>query len=125
MAEDGPVPDSYPVTVLPGAGYGERTRRNVLDSDGTVIIYFGKPAGGTEATLRFCLEENRPYLLIDALETGPEQAAERMLAFARGLEGETLNFAGPRSSASNRAHAYARQAVSLFIRLYRGAERPG
>ena len=49
-AEDGIIPDRYPVIGLPGAGYPERTRQNVIDSDGTLIIYFGFPAGGTELT---------------------------------------------------------------------------
>ena len=46
LAEDGIIPDNYPLTELPGADYCQRTRKNVIDSDGSVIIYFGKPAGG-------------------------------------------------------------------------------
>lgn len=119
LAEDGTIPGKYPVTELAGAGYRERTRRNVLDSDGTVIIFFGIPVGGTEETLRFCQHDNRPYLLIDGRELAPGRAAERMLAFALGLAGGTLNVAGPRHSTNETAHEYAVKAVTEFIRLYR------
>ena len=35
--------------------------QNVKDSDGTVIIYPGKLSGGTEQTVRFCVEQQRPH----------------------------------------------------------------
>jgi hypothetical protein len=33
-AEDGTIPARYPVSPLLGAGYRQRTRQNVIDSDG-------------------------------------------------------------------------------------------
>ena len=48
LAEDGVIPPNYPVKELPNARYTERTRRNVIDSEGTAIIYFDYPSGGTE-----------------------------------------------------------------------------
>jgi hypothetical protein len=114
-AEDGTIPARYPVQVLQGAGYRQRTRRNVRDSDGTVIIYFGHPTGGTEATLHYCLSDQRPYLLIDALEVTPERAAARIAGFVQGLTGGTLNIAGPRHSTHGQAHEYARRAVGAFL----------
>jgi hypothetical protein len=66
LAEDGVVPLRYPVIELPRAGYRQRTKRNVIDSDGTAIVYFGQPTGGTELTIKFCITERKPYALIDA-----------------------------------------------------------
>jgi hypothetical protein len=37
-AEDGSIPGRYPLTPLPGGGYRERTRQNVIDSDGTATV---------------------------------------------------------------------------------------
>lgn len=37
LAEDGCIPDHYPVVELRGGGYPDRTERNVVDSDETVI----------------------------------------------------------------------------------------
>lgn len=40
-AEDGRIADRYPLCETAGGTYGLRTLRNVLDSDGTVILNFG------------------------------------------------------------------------------------
>lgn len=37
-AEDGTIPERYPLTPLPGGGFRQRTRQNVADSDGTLIL---------------------------------------------------------------------------------------
>ena len=39
QAEDGVIDGRYPLDELPGGGYPERTRQNVIDSDGTAILY--------------------------------------------------------------------------------------
>ena len=53
MADDGIIADKYPLQELAGAGYRQRTRQNVADSDATLIIYFDfiAPKRGTELTL--------------------------------------------------------------------------
>jgi hypothetical protein len=53
LAEDGMIPDRYPVQELKAGGYRQRTLQNILDGDGTLIIYFGRPSGGVEETLYF------------------------------------------------------------------------
>jgi len=42
-AEDGRIPDRYPVAELPDGGYPARTVRNLLESDGTLILYRADP----------------------------------------------------------------------------------
>ena len=41
LAEDGQVPDKYPTTETGSKDYKSRTKRNVLESDGTLIINIG------------------------------------------------------------------------------------
>jgi hypothetical protein len=118
-AEDGVIPVHYPLQELKGGGYRQRTRKNVQDSDGTVIIYFGELSGGTEQTLRFCLDAHKPYLLLDAYEVDPVRASVRIHEFVGGLPGDTVNVAGPRASGEHRAYAYAVKSISQFIQLYR------
>lgn len=122
LAEDGRIPESYPVTELAGGGYTERTLKNVQDSDGTVIIYFGSLSGGTEKTLHFCIDQAQPHLLLDASEIDSLRAAERIAEFYRQLEGFRLNFAGPRASGEASAYAYARATVDAFLRLLGDSE---
>ena len=116
-AEDGVIPEKYPLVELPQSGYRQRTKRNVLDSDGTVIIYFKYPSGGTQLTLKFCLNEKKPYLLIDAAELKPNRVAERLHDFVKDYDIKKLNFAGPRASGEPEAYGYARQVVKAFIHL--------
>lgn len=115
LAKDSTIPLHYPVTELKGTEYQERTLQNVIDSDGTAIIYFGKPTGGIEQTFRFCLELKKPFILIDAAELTPERAAERMMAFVAGHSIAILNVAGPRASEEASAYGYAYQAMMRFL----------
>ena len=64
LDEFGRIPDQYPVQELQAGGFTERTLQNVKDSDGTVVVYTGKLGGGTEQTVRFCVELRRPHQLI-------------------------------------------------------------
>ncbi len=116
-AEDGTVPARYPVQELAGGDYRARTLKNLQDSDGTVIIYFGQLSGGTQQTLRFCLDGCKPYLLIDAQEVVADRAAERIVGFLGELDGSTLNFAGPRASSEPRAHGYTKAAVMKALEI--------
>ncbi|MES9993685.1 MAG: putative molybdenum carrier protein [Candidatus Thiodiazotropha sp.] len=111
MAEDGAIPECYPLKELDNAGYSERTLQNVIDSDATLIIYFGYLSGGTEQTLAYCIAERRPYLLIDGEELSRERAAVRVLDFIASREIEVLNVAGPRASGEARAYDYTRAVI--------------
>ncbi|MGR9036526.1 MAG: putative molybdenum carrier protein [Gammaproteobacteria bacterium] len=119
LAEDGTIPSHYPLSELKGAGYKKRTRQNVIDSDGTVIIYFNGLSGGSRRTLLFCRSLNKPYLLINAAELSPEQAAERIQTFVAGRSIAVLNVAGPRASGEMAAYDYTFQALTHFLRLFK------
>lgn len=115
LAEDGPIPASYPLEVLPGAGYTQRTRQNVIDSDGTAIIYFGRPTGGTANTIEFCRAENKPHLLIDGELLSEFAACTSAGKFVANYSIEVLNVAGPRASGHPEAYSYAFGIVSRLL----------
>ncbi len=113
-AEDGVIPDRYPLRELAG-GYLARTERNVVDSDGTLIIHFGPLTGGTRQTHRFCLRHGRPCLLLDGTRLSVEAAARRARAFVESQGIEVLNVAGPRASGDPRAYPWARAVVTRML----------
>jgi hypothetical protein len=121
-AEDGIIPARYPVMALSNGGYDDRTLKNVQEADGTVIIYFGQPSGGTETTLRYCLQQKKPYLLLDAQKLDSGRAAQRIKEFSDTLAGGTLNFAGPRASDEPKAYPYASSVVDKFLMLHQDAD---
>ena len=115
LDEFGRIPDRYPVKELQAGGFTERTLRNVKDSDGTVIIYSGKLSGGTEQTVRFCLEQRRPHELIDVSNVSTEKAAHLIANFVRENEIDILNVAGPRQTEWPEGYEYASRALDLFL----------
>ena len=125
MAEDGPIAPQYLVTELPGAGYRQRTRQNVVDSDGTLVVYFGELAGGTRETVRFCERLRKPVLVIDGAVADPTQVAAKAANFvkarARDLDRPhpiaVLNVAGPRENSHPGARAYAEVVVRDLLVL--------
>jgi hypothetical protein len=116
LAEDGRIPDRYPVIELREGGYRQRTLRNVLESDGAAILYFAQIEGGTEETLLFCIEKHKPYKLIDAEEVSAERAAFLLVSFVQHYGIEVLNVAGPRQSQAPHAHAYAYAVINVLLK---------
>jgi hypothetical protein len=94
-AEDGPIPDRYPLEETPSEEYPPRTAMNVRDSDGTLILTRGEPDRGTALTLRLAQECGRPHLVID-LAGAADSGAVR--AWVKALCVGVLNVAGPRES---------------------------
>jgi hypothetical protein len=51
LAEDGVIPDRYLLTETPECNDQVRTRRNIKESDGTLILNQGQLDGGTALTM--------------------------------------------------------------------------
>ena len=117
LAEDGPIPASYPVTELPGGDYLKRNRQNVKDSDGSLIIYWAEVTGGTGKTLEFCIKEKKPFKLIDANLVSEDEGAEAVAEFINRRNIAVLNVAGPRESGEALAHDYAQYLVECLLRI--------
>lgn len=94
-AEDGIIPPRYHLRETVDNDYSSRTRLNVKDADGTLIIYRDELEGGTELTAHFAGEVHKPVLIVDVehpVDTG---------TFKDWLQRHhigTLNIAGPRES---------------------------
>jgi hypothetical protein len=116
LDEFGRIPDRYPLRELQAGGFAERTTQNVKDSDGTVVIYSGQIGGGTEQTVRLCVELNRPHELIDASKICAENAANLITDFVRAEKIKILNVAGPRQSEWVEGYDYACRALEAFVR---------
>jgi hypothetical protein len=48
VAEDGVIPDRYPLKELDTPDYSRRTHQNVIDSDATIIRYWPEISGGNK-----------------------------------------------------------------------------
>ena len=113
--EFGRIPAQYPLEEVEGGGFTERTSQNVKDSNGTIIIYFRQLRGGTEQTVRFCVEQQRPHELIDASKISVEDAARLVADFVRKRRIDILNVAGPRQSEWPEGYDYVFRALETFV----------
>lgn len=95
LAEDGRVPDRYPVQECDSRDYAVRTERNVLDADATLILTLGEPSGGTRLTLDLAQRRGKPVCVVDL---GMKRPADRARDFVSRVKPATLNVAGPRES---------------------------
>lgn len=95
-AEDGIIPDRYPLTETTRANYFDRTKKNILESDGTLILNVGQMSSGTLATYKFA-KRKKPCLVIqlDEHKTGIET---EIIDWLKQNNIRKLNVAGPREA---------------------------
>lgn len=87
---------------LKGAGYPERTRMNVVDSDATIIFGLGSQIdGGSKLTKTICDELNKPSRVINLFN--PPHPEDVRVWMDRNLV-TVLNVAGSRESAALGIH---------------------
>ncbi len=75
--------------------YKERTKRNVLESDGTLIINIGPMVSGTALTARITLELNKPLMIV---QLDQAYQASDVIDWLDENQIQILNIAGPRES---------------------------
>lgn len=95
LAEDGPIPPQFNLAETASPLYHIRTERNVVDSDGTLILHRGRLTGGTLLTRRLATSHRKPLLEVD-LDAPPMPQVVR--AWLASEQIAVLNVAGPRES---------------------------
>ena len=98
IAEDGVLDDRYKVQEIPESSYPRRTLKNILESDGTLIISHGPLTGGSDYTRKMAISRNRPCIYIDLNQMSSFQAAENIRTWIFDHKIEVLNVGGPRQS---------------------------
>mgnify|MGYP001369147878 CR=1 FL=1 len=97
ITEDGTLSYRYHLQEMPTEDYSKRTEKNVLDSDGTVIVSNGFLTGGSAVTREFAMEHKKPWIHLDLKELSMNEAADKMIAWLTENEIRVLNVAGPRA----------------------------
>jgi hypothetical protein len=113
-AEDGRISQRYPLEETATSDPSIRTELNVLHSDGTLILTWGEPTGGTLLTLLCARHHRKPHLRVN-LEA--PQAIELIYQWLDSLNIQILNIAGPRES-HHPGTIYA-QSKKLIMELFR------
>ncbi len=114
-AEDGPIPDRYPLRETSTKEYPQRTEANVRDSEATLILTRGKPDRGTALTAKLAHRHRRPLFVVDlACPAADEVQKVRAWLAQHGIA--VLNVAGSRESSADgiyeQAAAFLREVLA-------------
>jgi hypothetical protein len=115
-AEDGPIPERYPLQECGTPDYAVRTELNVIHSDATLILNRGKLDGGSSATVEFCQEHDKPCSVVQLEQVSAGQAAISIRYFLSQAKPRTLNVAGPRESKCPGIYQAALDLLRLVLR---------
>lgn len=101
-SEDGPIPRRYRLKSTRSADYKVRTEQNVIDSDGTLILFRRQLSGGTLLTSQYCENHDKPRWHVDLAEVTDEDhvklAVSGVVEWLVDNNVQVLNIAGPRES---------------------------
>lgn len=112
--ENGPLPAKYRLEELDSGRYRDRTEKNVLGSDGTLIFSFGPLTGGSALTEALTIRHDRPCLHINLDLTSRRQAIIAIRDWLREQKIHILNVAGPRASGEPRIHEAVYKILTTF-----------
>lgn len=116
LAEDGTIPVKYALTETNSSEYSERTKLNIRDSDGTLILVpdaLVKISDGTQLTKQEVAEKNKPYLIIQLNQAGN---IEQIADWIKLNKIEILNIAGPRESTCPGIYQQCREFLESTLR---------
>ncbi len=115
-AEDGTINARYPLKETPQADYPQRTDWNVRDSDGTLLLCWKKPTGGTAYTLKCAEIRDKPTLTLDLTLRWSQKRRAEFESWLKVNHIETLNVAGPREShAPGKVYRKARRILEKLL----------
>ena len=115
LAEDGIINLKYPLKETNDRKYITRTRKNIIDSDGTLIISPKKLRGGTLLTYQIAGELNKPVLIISPKNRSYKNIIADINYWLQNQTISILNVAGPRKSEWDAGYALSFKIISLLI----------
>jgi hypothetical protein len=114
LAEDGPIDEKYPLIETSASIYAERTRKNVVDSDGTLIISSTPLSGGTALTAEIAEKNGKP-LFVAEISSPLEYGHKEICEWINSNKISVLNIAGPRENAGKNIYKDARRFICSFL----------
>lgn len=98
MTEEGPLPDRYHLQEMPTKSYPKRTEKNILDSDGTLIVSHGTVTGGTALTRKLAKKHTKLWLQIDPNKSSLIESSDYLQNWIPENNIQVMNVAGARAS---------------------------
>jgi len=112
MAEDGKIPDHYPLEETQFEDPSHRSRKNVDESDGTIIICLKEPDKGTRFTLQYAKDQLKPVYLIRENE---QINTTEFKIWMEVNKIKVLNVAGPRESNAEGVYKFTYEVLETIL----------
>ena len=114
-AEDGVIPEQYPLIETPDLNHESRTHKNVSNAYGTLIISPGYLNGGTFYTFHVARVLKKPNLIISPDESEILSLVTNIVSWINKNSIQVLNVAGPRKSEWQAGYNLSYQIISALI----------
>ena len=115
-AEDGVLDSRYALTPTPEPGPAQRTRWNVRDSEGLIVLDSGAGSPGTSLAIETARTLGRPYCILkEPVDVGI------MVHWIQSHDLASVNVAGPRESESPGVYRWASGVLGEFMQHYLAA----
>ena len=117
--EDGVLPEHYNVKGIDNPSFFERLEKNIIDSEGTVIVTHGQLSIGLKGVRGLAEKHKKPCLILDLKECTINHAISSVRKWMDNHEIEVVYFTGPKPVGTSKVY----RDVILIIQGICGVER--
>jgi hypothetical protein len=121
--EDGTLPERYDLQEMPTGEYSKRTEKNILDSDGTLIVSNGRLTGGSALTEFLTDKHHKPCLHVDMDQINLTEAVVKTRQWIKDNDIKILNVAGPRASKDSAIYQVTMDLLKATFRWWKSHEK--
>jgi hypothetical protein len=101
LTEEGPLDAKYSkMTELSSSSYPVRTKKNIVESDATLVFTMGKVGRGTALTIKTAKKCKKPCLHVDYMAQKDKDIEKEINRWLKENKPNVINIAGSRESAA-------------------------
>jgi len=117
------LPEQYNVKEIANPSYFERLEKNIIDSEGTVILTYGQLIRGSNATKELAYTHNKPCLLLELNECTLNHAISSIRKWMNNHEINEIFFTGSKPIAAPNLHEQVIQIIEGICQIEREYEK--
>ncbi len=115
QVEDGQLSWRYQLRDVPSADADAAAKRNVQDSDATLVLFSGGMDAGCLTVQRLCQEAGKPFLPISLDAHSVAEVAQQIIDWLTAVPSPVLHIAGTRGPADGRQYVAALDALNHTV----------
>jgi hypothetical protein len=104
--DGGVLAEHYNVKEIDNPSYFERLEKNIIDSEGIVVLIYGRRALGDKAVKDLAVQHNKPLLDINLGEHSPDNTVSLIRDWIADNEIDTIYFTGSKTGLDRKTKIY-------------------